>query len=233
MKKEHIPRVIAYLRISSSKQDLASQRHEIEEYTKAKGLPIDQTFEVEMSARSNGMGRRRIDELLQTLGKGDILITSELSRLGRSVKDVSFIASELFRKGVAVHVIKQGMVLSKAEMNSKIIVWVFGILAELESDLISARTKAGLAAARERGSVLGNPHLKSYNKNQGKGADEYARSLEKTIRGYLAQGFTERKIRDALNEAGFKTRRKGTWHLPTVQALLKRLDLSTKMRGSK
>jgi DNA invertase Pin-like site-specific DNA recombinase len=222
MKKEVPARVFAYLRISSDRQDARSQKEEVERYAEKNALEVTDWIEVEMSATKNGFKKRRIDELLHTVRPGDTLIVPEISRLARSVKETHEICSALLKRKVQAHFVKQALQL-KDDLPSKIIVNAFGLAAEIEADLISQRTKAGLAAAKARGKKLGNPRLFEFNRNQGKGADEFALSLEKTLRAYKVQGMTERAMCAALNEAGVPARRGGQWSQTQVHILLKRL----------
>ena len=87
-------RTIAYLRVSSLKQDLENQKHEITEYCRKNEIEVSEWLEVEMSTRKTKK-ERRIDELLNKLKKDDTLIISELSRLGRSLSEVVLIVEEL------------------------------------------------------------------------------------------------------------------------------------------
>jgi putative DNA-invertase from lambdoid prophage Rac len=77
-------KTFAYLRVSTSKQDLETQRHEILQYCDRHSLSVDDWLEIEISSRKT-MKERRIDELLGKLKRGDSVIVSELSRIGRSI----------------------------------------------------------------------------------------------------------------------------------------------------
>lgn len=151
-------KTIAYIRVSSQKQDVANQRHEILEYANAHGLRVAEWLEVELSSRKSDKARR-IDELKGTLQSGDMCITTELSRLGRSTGDVVNLVRALMGAGVRVIVLKQNLDLTQAknDMTSKILVTVFSMLAELERDLISSRTREALAAKKAAGVKLGKP----------------------------------------------------------------------------
>ena len=102
---------------------------------------------------------RRISELLDSLNKQDILIVSELSRLGRSIVEViSLINEQLMRLGIRIIAIKQNLdIRGNHDMQSKVLVTIFSLLAELERDLTSERTRRALAAKRAQGVVLGRP----------------------------------------------------------------------------
>jgi DNA invertase Pin-like site-specific DNA recombinase len=150
-------RTIAYLRVSTSKQDVENQELELLRYASANSLSIDDWFKLEVSSRKS-LKDRRIDELLDSLSSGDILIVSELSRLGRSLSQIIGIVDQLLDKGVTFIAIKQGMRLNgEQDMTAKIQVAMFGLLAELERDLISERTKMGIARAKSDGKVVGRP----------------------------------------------------------------------------
>ena len=102
--------------------------------------------------------QRGIDELLGTLAAGDRLVVSELSRLGRSLGQVIRIVDELVKRKVRFVAIKEAIRFEgKQDMQTKVMIALFGLFAEVERDLISQRTKEGLAAARAKGRLLGRP----------------------------------------------------------------------------
>ena len=149
--------VLSYIRVSTNTQDVKNQRYEILEYARTHDLTIDQFIEIEISSRKDRK-QRRIEEVLQKLSPGDTLIVSELSRLGRSTGEVIELVNELVRKKVRFIAIKQNLNINNGhDMTSKIIVTLFGLMAELERDLISMRTREALAAKKAQGKVLGRP----------------------------------------------------------------------------
>ena len=89
---------IAYIRVSTDKQDKASQRLEIEQYCAEKNIKLDKILEVEISTRKTEK-KRKIPEL-RKLKKDDLLITCELSRLGRSMFEVIELINKLSKKAV-------------------------------------------------------------------------------------------------------------------------------------
>jgi putative DNA-invertase from lambdoid prophage Rac len=161
---------------------------------------------------------------LESVKAGDVLIVPEISRLARSVKEVHEICSELLRKKVQAHFVKQALQL-KADLPSKIIVNAFGLAAEIEADLISQRTKAGLAAAKARGVKLGNPKLKRDNKIRSQNALRFARSVKGIIQPMVESGKSVQSIVDALNESKVPARRGGNWHRTGLIRTLKTLGL--------
>jgi DNA invertase Pin-like site-specific DNA recombinase len=106
--------------------------------------------EVTVSSRKTSK-QRRIDDLLERLAASDTLIVTEMSRLGRSTTEVIGLVNQLIARSIRVIVIKQNLDLNRHDMGSKIMVTVFSLLAELERDLISLRTKEALAAKKVRG----------------------------------------------------------------------------------
>ena len=98
--------------------------------------------------------------------------------------------------------------------------------AEIERDLISQRTKNGIALARKRGKQIGNPNLKADNRKRIKKANNFAESLRGILTGLLGSGLTQRQMVNELNNAGLRTARGCNFKLVTVQRLLKRLELS-------
>ena len=150
--------VVAYLRVSTDRQDLKNQRHAILEYAHCQKVHVDDWCEVEMSSRRSERARR-IEEMQETLGEGDTLITTELSRLGRSTADVLNLVRGLTERGVRIVALKQNLDIrpGNQDIASKVLVTVFSMLSELERDLISMRTREALAARKAAGKRLGKP----------------------------------------------------------------------------
>ncbi len=147
----------AYLRTSTDKQDLSNQKLAILEYVHKHGLHVDEFLEISISSRKTTKDRR-IDELMDKMRPDDIVIASELSRLGRSTAEVIGLVNELVKRGMRVILIKQGMDLKNAQdMATKVMITLFSLFAELERDIISLRTKEALANKRKKGVVLGKP----------------------------------------------------------------------------
>jgi DNA invertase Pin-like site-specific DNA recombinase len=150
-------KTIAYLRVSMGSQDLANQKLAVLDYARQKRFGIDRFVEVQASSRK-GRDQRRIEELLDSLAAGDRLVISELSRLGRSLGQVIQIVDELVKRKVRFTAIKESIRFEgKQDLQTKVMIALFGLFAEVERDLISERTKEGLAAARAKGRLLGRP----------------------------------------------------------------------------
>jgi DNA invertase Pin-like site-specific DNA recombinase len=180
-------KTIAYVRVSSSDQDFKGQKFEILNYCDQQGCIVDKWLEVEMSTRRSTK-ERRIDELLSVLEPGDQLLVSELSRLGRSTGEVIQLVNSLADRQVGFNAIKQGLRINAAngsDMTSKVMLTIFSLLAELERDLISNRTKMALAQARSAGKKLGRPKGPGKSRLDGR---------EKEIRFLLDKGVTRANI---------------------------------------
>jgi DNA invertase Pin-like site-specific DNA recombinase len=150
-------KTLAYLRISGDKQDLKNQKYEILEHAHKQNLVIDEFIEIEISSRKDKK-KRRIDELFEKLNAGDTLIVSELSRIGRSTGEVINIINAFIRKQITFVAIKQNLCINgKHDMQTKVLITMFSLLAELERDLISQRTIEALKAKRAAGVILGRP----------------------------------------------------------------------------
>jgi DNA invertase Pin-like site-specific DNA recombinase len=149
-------KIVAYLRASTDKQDLNHQKLEILEFARKQGLHVDEYVEITISSRKTSK-QRRIDELVQMLGETDTLIVTELSRLGRSTVEVIALVNALVERNIRVITIKQNLDIARQDMNSKIIITLFSLFAELERDLVSLRTREALATKKVLGQRLGKP----------------------------------------------------------------------------
>ena len=129
-------KIVAYLRASTDKQDLNHQKLELLEFARKKSLSIDEFVEITISSRKSSK-QRRIDELLSMLNDGDILLVTELSRLGRSTTEVITIVNSLAKRNIRVIVLKQNLDISQQDINSKVTLTLFSLFSELERDLIS------------------------------------------------------------------------------------------------
>jgi putative DNA-invertase from lambdoid prophage Rac len=101
----------------------------------------------------------------------------------------------------------------------------FALAAQIESQLISQRTKAGLAAAKAKGVKLGKPKLKQDNRIRRRNARRFAKSLSGVIEPMVKENLSRQEACDRLNASGVKARRGGQWHLTSLNKVLKLLDL--------
>ena len=152
--------IYGYVRVSTQEQSVDSQKNMISRYCIEQKLMVDEWIELEMSSRKS-TALRRIDELLGKLQSNDTVIVSELSRLGRSIRETLNIIELIVNdKQSQLILIKQNLDLNpkaKNNMTNKVLITVFSMLAELERDFISERTKEGLRARVAKGIKLGKP----------------------------------------------------------------------------
>jgi DNA invertase Pin-like site-specific DNA recombinase len=216
-------KTIAYIRVSTIKQDLDNQRLEIEKYCSTHGVGVDKWIEIEISSRKS-LKERLIDKLMDSVRPGDTIIVSELSRLGRSISEVVEIVNGLIKKKVKLIAIKQGITVNgKHDMSGKIIITMFALMAEIERDIISERTKMGLGRARAQGVKLGNPSIDRINNKRVRDADRFARSVKAEMQSMRERGLSQRGMVRELNDGGVKAHNGGTWSLRQVQKVLERM----------
>ena len=150
-------KTVAYLRVSTAQQDVRSQRLAILEYARKHDFRIDDFIEATASGQASEK-RRRLDELTSILQRGDRLVVSELSRLGRSLGQIVAILDAFAKAGVAFVALKENIcVEGRRDIETKVMTTLFALFAEVERDLISERTIEGLARARSSGRKLGRP----------------------------------------------------------------------------
>ena len=94
-------KTVAYLRVSTAQQDVRSQRLAILEYARKHDFRIDDFIEATASGQASEK-RRRLDELMNVLQRGDRLVVSELSRLGRSLGQIVAILDALAKGSLGV-----------------------------------------------------------------------------------------------------------------------------------
>jgi len=149
--------IIGYIRVSTIAQDLENQKTAILTYCHNRKFIVDDFIEVQSSSRQSKK-KRKIHELLDTLKGKDVLIVTELSRLGRSVSEVLDIVNILVSKKVRLLCIKENIdIENNQSIQSKIMITMVSLFADLERDLISKRTKETLAIKKSMGVRLGRP----------------------------------------------------------------------------
>jgi DNA invertase Pin-like site-specific DNA recombinase len=173
-----------YIRVSTDKQTVENQRFEILQFCRNQGFVVEKWIEETISGTTTPE-KRRLGALLNDIGPGDLIICSELSRLGRSLFMIMSILSRCMSMGAHIWTIKDGYRLGD-DIQSKVLAFAFGLSAEIERNLISQRTKEALARCKAEGRKLGRPC--------GKAVRLKLSGREEDIRRWLAQGLSKAEI---------------------------------------
>jgi DNA invertase Pin-like site-specific DNA recombinase len=147
--------VYGYVRVSTDRQSVENQRFEIERFCSNNSMTIDQWIEETISG-TQLPEKRLLGSLLAEVKTDDLIICSELSRLGRNMFMIMSVLNHLMINGVRIWTIKDNYRLGDS-IQAKILAFAFGLSAEIERDLISQRTKEALARKRSEGITLGRP----------------------------------------------------------------------------
>ena len=147
--------IYGYIRVSSDKQTVENQHFEISNYCQNQHLSVDDWIQETISG-TKAAGERKLGDILLQMQKGDLIICTELSRLGRNIFMVMDILHQCMEKDCRVWTIKEGYKLGD-DIQSKVLAFAFGMAAEIERTLISTRTKEALARKRAQGVRLGRP----------------------------------------------------------------------------
>ncbi len=154
--------IYGYTRVSTELQNTENQKHEIQTFAKSQKIKVDKWVDEVISSRKS-LKERQLGKLLKHLKKGDILIASELSRLGRNLLEVMGILQSCLEKDCQIWTLKENYKLG-ADIQSKVLAFAFSLAAEIERQLISQRTKESLKRIKDEGKHLGRPFGFNYNK---------------------------------------------------------------------
>lgn len=147
--------IYGYIRVSTDKQTVENQRFEINNFVRKQELIIDRWIEETISGNKE-VEKRKLGKLMKGLKKDDVIICSELSRLGRNLLMIMSVLNECLKRDVQVWTIKDNYRLG-SDISSKVLAFAFGLAAEIERNLISQRTKEALARKKAEGAILGRP----------------------------------------------------------------------------
>lgn len=170
--------IYGYIRVSTDKQTVENQRYEINQFCNKQTIVVNKWIEETISGSKN-VEDRRLGKLLRKMKSDDVLICSELSRLGRNLLMIMGVLNECMNRDIQVWTIKDNYRLG-SDISSKVLAFAFGLSAEIERNLISQRTKEALARKKAEGVILGRP----------KGR----KSLKTKLTGH------EKKIQELLNK---------------------------------
>ena len=147
--------IYGYIRVSTDKQTVENQRFEINRFCEEETIVVSKWIKETISG-AKVVEDRKLGKLLKQMKSGDILICTELSRLGRNLLMIMGILNECMNRDIQVWTIKDNYRLGN-DINSKVLAFAFGLSAEIERNLISQRTKEALARKKAEGVILGRP----------------------------------------------------------------------------
>src|SRR6266849_5652495 len=170
--------IYGYIRVSTDKQTMENQRFEILKFADEKKLSIDRWIEETVSSTKK-LSDRKLGSLIERMHEEDILIVSELSRLGRSLFEVMSILHTLMEKDVKVFTTKERYELGN-NISSKVLAFAFSLSAEIERSMISSRTREALRRKKAEGAKLGRPKGSFSKQTRLTGKEEDIRELLKS-----------------------------------------------------
>lgn len=145
--------IVGYLRVSTSRQHLANQQNEIRRFAENRNWTVDRWVTEVVSGKKHEK-ERQLGRLLRRMKQNDTLVVTEISRLSRTLTDVMAIMGKCLERGVNLYTTKERYCFD-GSINSKVLCFAFGLVAEIERNLISMRTKEALALRKAEGVVLG------------------------------------------------------------------------------
>ena len=148
--------IYGYLRVSSDEQDVNSQKQGVDRFAQDKGWTIDKYITDEGVSGGKDPDKRNLGPLLKLLQKNDVIISSEISRLGRDLYMVMDILHFCMERGCIIYTVKDKFVLGD-DIQSKVLAFAFGLSAEIERQMIRQRTKEGLRLRMKMGVLVGRP----------------------------------------------------------------------------
>ena len=179
-------RVIGYLRVSTADQDLANCKNQILHFANEKRLGSVTWIEETVSGTVDWK-QRELGKILQQLSPGDVVITAELSRFARSLRQIIEVVEFCKLHRITLHAIKGAWTIDDS-LNSKVVMVILGLVSEIERDLVSLRTKEALAARKKAGVKLGRP------KGPGKSRlDQYRPEIIALLRNGSAKNFVAKR----------------------------------------
>ena len=148
---------LGYVRVSTGKQTEENQKYAIEDFCAHLNPPIHiDDWIIETASGMKHFDKRKLGKKLQSVTSDDTIISTEITRLGRSLLMIFSIMAYCLGKGCGIWTIKEGWRLGD-NLTSKVLAFAFGLAAEIERALISERTRDALARKRAEGIQLGRP----------------------------------------------------------------------------
>lgn len=146
--------IYGYLRVSSDEQDVNSQKQGVDAFAKKEGMTIDEYITDEGVSGGKNPDKRNLGPLLKKISKGDVIIASEISRLGRDLYMIMDILHFCMERECVIYTVKDKFTLG-TDIQSKVLAFAFGLSAEIERQMIQQRTREGLKLKVKMGVLLG------------------------------------------------------------------------------
>lgn len=181
--------VYAYTRVSTDLQTLDNQRYGIKEYCKTHSMRVDFWYEEKISGTKKAV-ERELGELLKVIQKGDTIIATEFSRLGRSLPDVLETIQKIKEKGCILRTIKENFVLDDT-LSAKILSSVLALISDISRELTVSRIKEGLASRKAKGMKLGRA---VGSKNKHSKLEKYHEFIEGMLRGGASRYLIKKRL---------------------------------------
>ena len=181
--------IYGYIRVSTDHQTTENQRFEINKFCKNENMEVERWIEETISATKE-LKKRKLWRLIKRVQKDDVIIASELSRLGRNLLQIMSILHHCMDVGAKIWTIKDNYRLG-SDITSKVLAFAFGLSAEIERNLISQRTKEALARIKSEGKHVGRPNG-SKSKYKLSGRETY---IAKKLRAGVSQTKIARSLR--------------------------------------
>ena len=178
--------IYGYIRVSTDKQSVENQRFEINKFASEKSEVVHKWVEETISGTKE-IKKRSLGKTIKKMKAGDVLICTELSRLGRNLLMIMSVLNECMNRDLQLWTIRDNYRLGN-DINSKVLAFAFGLAAEIERDLISQRTKEALARKKAEGVVLGRPKGRKSSKTKLTGREQQIKELLDKNVSYSAIG---------------------------------------------
>jgi DNA invertase Pin-like site-specific DNA recombinase len=186
MSPSDLKKTVCYVRVSTAGQNYASQEEALAVYCRGRGWSEGDYTIIRELASGSGKKWPELDRIMRAVQAGEIktVVVYKLDRLGRSVAHLSWVVNEFLRMKVALICTSQGIDTSSDSAMTRFQVNALSGFAEMEKDIIRERVRAGQAAARKRGSILGRPNSSEQHRKraeqlrgQGWGYERIAKKL--------------------------------------------------------
>lgn len=147
--------IIAYTRTYSNKQQSDNQKNAIEQFAANNKITIDKWLQDSRTTMTRSK-KNRLEDVIDNMHAGDTLIVADVTRLSRKLMEIMHLILVCIEKKITLYCIKEGYTFED-NVDSKTLAFTFGLISEIESKLISARTKESLEISKSKGTTLGRP----------------------------------------------------------------------------